>query len=99
MPEKDNFIIKASNFQNDSLDISTNSGISNLKERIMFSTNGIKLIQEDEIFNLDYENMSIKNINNKRNIRNIKENKNEPKPRKKVYKKIHRLQLFNLIKN
>lgn len=65
----------------------------------MFSTNGIKLIQEDEIFNLDYENMSIKNINNKRNIRNIKEKKNEPKPRKKVYKKINRLQLFNLIKN
>jgi hypothetical protein len=58
LPEKDNFIIRPSNFETEQIEeASINNLISKKSSRIMYNKTGIKSLQEP-MMNLEYENLS-----------------------------------------
>ena len=58
LPEKDNFIIRPSNFETvENYGNYTNNTITNKTNRIIYNKTGIKSIQDSQMMNLEYENL------------------------------------------
>ena len=78
LPEKDNFIIRPSNFETEeNNEMNTNNTTTNRTNRIIYNKTGIKSIQDSQMMNLEYENLAPANPKKEKRIR--KKSQNIPK--------------------
>ena len=65
LPEKDNFVIRPSNFEEDDFEEVSSFNITNGKRSHFTFKRGIQSIQDSQIFNLQYENLTRRNKDSK----------------------------------
>ena len=65
LPEKDNFIIRPSHFEEDDFEEGSTINITNGKRSHFTFKRGIQSIQDSQIFNLQYENLTQRNRDSK----------------------------------